>query len=132
MDTSRKLRMFKALVGMGFKEIEIGFLLYQKQISSFADNFIDNNLIPEDVTVQVLTQAREHLIDKTFEALSDVSLQYYTFITQFQHYNEESYLIRIERCKKNSIDGAQMVFDRLTNYKRQTPTTVFTGKFYRN
>ena len=70
MDTSRKLRMFKALVAMGFKEIEIGFPSASETDFQFCRYLIENELIPQDVTVQVLTQAREHLIDKTFEALS--------------------------------------------------------------
>ena len=63
MDTSRKLRMFKTLVSMGFKEIEIGFPSASDTDFQFCRHLIDNKLIPDDVTVQVLTQAREHLIN---------------------------------------------------------------------
>ena len=69
MDTTRKLRMFETLVSMGFKEIEIGFPSASDTDFQFCRHLVDKQLIPDDVTVQVLTQAREHLIDKTFEAL---------------------------------------------------------------
>ena len=69
MDAERKLAMFKLLVKIGFKEIEIGFPSASQTEFDFVRKLIDENLIPEDVTVQVLTQAREPLIRRTFEAL---------------------------------------------------------------
>jgi 2-isopropylmalate synthase len=69
MGLDRKLRMFDALVGMGFKEIEVGFPSASQTDFDFLRHLIDNNKIPADVTVQVLTQAREELIRRTFEAL---------------------------------------------------------------
>lgn len=72
MDVDRKLRLFKTLVEIGFKEIEIGFPSASQIEFDFARKLIEENLIPEDVTVQVLTQAREHLIRRTFEALEGV------------------------------------------------------------
>ncbi len=133
MDTSRKLRMFKALVGMGFKEIEIGFPSASETDFQFCRYLIDNNLIPEDVTVQVLTQAREHLIDKTFEALSGCKsaiLHLYNSVSTLQRrvvFNQDR-----EGVKKIALDGAQMVFDRLnklqeTNLQLQYSPESFTG-----
>ncbi|MDH5856092.1 2-isopropylmalate synthase [Lampropedia aestuarii] len=72
MDMDRKLRMFKTLVAIGFKEIEIGFPSASQVEFDFTRKLIEENLIPDDVTVQVLTQAREHLIERTFEALQGV------------------------------------------------------------
>jgi len=72
MDIARKLRMFQALVKIGFKEIEIGFPSASQVEFDFLRKLIDENLIPEDVTVQVLTPAREPLIRRTFEALTGV------------------------------------------------------------
>lgn len=72
MDMDRKLRMFKTLVEIGFKEIEIGFPSASQVEFDFTRKLIEENLIPDDVTVQVLTQAREHLIQRTFEALQGV------------------------------------------------------------
>ncbi|HZY18308.1 MAG TPA: 2-isopropylmalate synthase [Ramlibacter sp.] len=69
MDIPRKLRMFQALVRIGFKEIEVGFPSASQVEFDFLRKLIDENLIPEDVTIQVLTQAREPLIRRTFEAL---------------------------------------------------------------
>jgi len=69
MDIARKLRMFQALVDIGFKEIEVGFPSASQVEFDFLRRLIDEDLIPADVTVQVLTQAREPLIRRTFEAL---------------------------------------------------------------
>ncbi len=69
MDIPRKLRMFKALVDIGFKEIEVGFPSASQVEFDFIRKLIDDNLVPDDVTIQVLTQAREPLIRRTFEAL---------------------------------------------------------------
>ena len=69
MDAARKLRMFQTLVKIGFKEIEIGFPSASQTEFDFVRQLIDGNLIPDDVTVQVLTQAREPLIRRTFESL---------------------------------------------------------------
>lgn len=69
MDIPRKLRMFQALVKLGFKEIEVGFPSASQVEWDFLRKLIDEDLIPEDVTIQVLTQAREELIRKTFESL---------------------------------------------------------------
>lgn len=69
MDIARKLRMFDTLVKIGFKEIEIGFPSASQVEFEFVRKLIDDRLIPDDVTIQVLTQAREPLIRRTFEAL---------------------------------------------------------------
>ncbi len=69
MDIERKLRMFKLLVRLGFKEIEIGFPSASQTEFDFVRRLIEDDLIPADVTVQVLTQAREALIRRTFEAM---------------------------------------------------------------
>lgn len=69
MDIPRKLKMFEMLVKIGFKEIEVGFPSASQTEFDFLRRLIDEDLIPEDVTIQVLTQAREPLIRRTFEAL---------------------------------------------------------------
>jgi len=69
MDSGRKMRMFDALVQMGFKEIEVGFPAASQTDFDFVRKLIDEDLIPEDVTIQVLTQSREHLIRRTFESI---------------------------------------------------------------
>jgi 2-isopropylmalate synthase len=70
MDAERKLRMFRLLVKLGYKEIEIGFPAASQTDFDFVRKLIEQDMIPDDVTVQVLTQAREPLIRRTFEALS--------------------------------------------------------------
>ena len=69
MDMARKLRMFETLVDIGFKEIEVGFPSASQTEFDFIRKLIDEDLVPDDVTIQVLTQAREPLIRRTFEAL---------------------------------------------------------------
>lgn len=72
MNVEEKKEMFKLLVDMGFKEIEIGFPSASETEYKFLRALVEENLIPDDVTIQVLTQAREHLIKKTFESLVGV------------------------------------------------------------
>ncbi|MEO0011596.1 MAG: hypothetical protein RIQ39_1185, partial [Actinomycetota bacterium] len=70
MDTPRKLAMFKLLVAMGYKEIEVGFPSASQTDFDFVRKIIDEDLIPDDVIIQVLTQAREPLIRRTYEAIA--------------------------------------------------------------
>lgn len=72
MSLEEKLEFFKVLVEIGFKEIEVGFPAASETEYEFCRTLIEQNLIPDDVTIQVLTQAREHIIAKTFEALKGV------------------------------------------------------------
>src|SRR5215467_10297304 len=69
MSPERKRRMFALLVSMGYKEIEVGFPSASQADYDFVRQLIEEDLIPEDVTIQVLTQCREHLIERTFESL---------------------------------------------------------------
>jgi hypothetical protein len=70
MDPVRKLRMFQTLVAMGFKEIEVGFPSASQTDFDFVRQLIEDDLIPDDVTIQVLTQCREELIERTYESLA--------------------------------------------------------------
>ncbi|MEW5833143.1 MAG: 2-isopropylmalate synthase [Campylobacterota bacterium] len=72
MNLDQKLELFTLLLKLGFKNIEVGFPSASKVEFDFLRTLVDQKLIPGDVTIQVLVQAREHLIDKTFEALSGV------------------------------------------------------------
>ena len=69
MDGQRKLRMFKTLVDMGFKEIEVGFPAASQTDFDFVRKIIEADLIPKDVSIQVLTQARAELIERTYESV---------------------------------------------------------------
>ena len=68
MTPDRKRRMFDLLVSMGYKEIEVGFPSASQTDYDFLRELIDEGAIPDDVVIQVLTQSREHLIERTFEA----------------------------------------------------------------
>ncbi|WP_309102641.1 2-isopropylmalate synthase [Microbacterium sp.] len=70
MSPERKRVMFELLVGMGYKEIEVGFPSASQTDFDFVRQLIEEDLIPDDVTIQVLTQAREHLIERTYEAIA--------------------------------------------------------------
>ena len=70
MDVARKLKMFQTLVDIGFKQIEVGFPSASQIEFDFIRKLIDDDLVPDDVTIQVLTQAREPLIRRTFESLA--------------------------------------------------------------
>ncbi len=69
MSPERKLEMFKLLISMGYKEIEVGFPSASQTDFDFVRLLIEDNWIPEDVTIQVLTQARDHLIERTYESI---------------------------------------------------------------
>ena len=70
MSLDEKLDFFNLLVKIGFKEIEVGFPAASETEYTFLRTLIEKNMIPDDVTVQVLTQSREHIIRKTFDALT--------------------------------------------------------------
>src|SRR5689334_16595222 len=70
MSPQRKRRMFDLLVRMGYKEIEVGFPAASQTDFDFIRSLVEEDLVPDDVTIQVLTQAREELIERTCESLS--------------------------------------------------------------
>ena len=112
MDTPRKLAIFKLLVAMGYKEIEVGFPSASQTDFDFVRKIIDEDLIPDDVIIQVLTQAREPLIRRTYEAIKG-SKQAIVHL-----YNSTSTLQRRvvfgldkEGIKKIATDGAQICLD---------------------
>ena len=72
MSLDEKLEFFKLLVDIGFKEIEVGFPAASETEYKFLRTLIEKDMIPDDVTIQVLTQSREHIIRKTFESLEGV------------------------------------------------------------
>ena len=132
MSLEEKLEFFKLLVKIGFKEIEIGFPAASETEYTFLRTLIEENLIPDDVTVQVLTQSREHIIRKTFEALSGVK-------NAIVHlYNSTSVAQReqvFKKSKKEIIDiavkGAEL-FNKISaemgvNYRYEYSPESFTG-----
>ena len=81
MSLEEKLEFFVFLCKLGFKEIEVGFPAASETEYLFLRRLIEDNLIPDDVTIQVLTQAREHIIKKTFESLDGAKPVSYTHLT---------------------------------------------------
>ena len=115
MDTPRKLAMFKLLVEMGYKEIEVGFPSASQTDFDFVRKIIEDGLIPDDVVIQVLTQAREPLIRRTYEAIKG-SKQAIVHL-----YNSTSTLQRRvvfgldkDGIKKIATDGAQLCLDLIS------------------
>jgi 2-isopropylmalate synthase len=109
MSPERKRIMFDLLVRMGFKEIEVGFPSASQTDFDFVRSLIDENLIPEDVTIQVLTQAREHLIKRTYESIRGAKRAIVHF------YNSTSVLQREvvfrsdrEGIKQIALEGARL------------------------
>jgi 2-isopropylmalate synthase len=110
MDAERKLRIFDLLVGLGFKEIEIGFPSASQTDFDFCRGLIEMGRIPPDVTVQVLTQAREHLIERTFEALRGARraiVHIYNSTSTVQR--ELVFKLDREGVKKIAVDGALLL-----------------------
>ena len=117
MGLDEKVRFFKMLVDMGFKEIEVGFPAASDTEYNFLRTLIDKNMIPSDVTVQVLTQCRDHIIRKTFEALEGAP----NAIVHF--YNSTSVAQREQVFKKSkeeimeiAVDGAKLVKELAEEY----------------
>ena len=107
---SEKLEYFKMLIEIGFKEIEVGFPAASDTEYQFIRALIERNMIPDDVTIQVLTQAREHIIKKTFEAVKGaphaiVHLYNSTSVAQ----REQVFKKDKEEVKKIAVDGAVLL-----------------------
>ncbi|MGB1182302.1 MAG: 2-isopropylmalate synthase [Candidatus Puniceispirillaceae bacterium] len=134
MDSLRKMRMFKTLVKMGFKEIEVGFPSASDTDFNFLRELIDGGHVPDDVTIQVLTQAREHLIDRTIESLEGAPhaiLHLYNSTSTLQRrvvFNADE-----AGVKAIAVDGAKMVADSIgklgsdTALRLQYSPESFTG-----
>ena len=110
MSLEQKVEFFKLLVQIGFKEIEVGFPAASETEYEFLRTLIEQNLIPEDVTIQVLTQAREHIIRKTFEAVKGapkaiVHVYNSTSVSQ----REQVFKKSKEEILKIAVDGAALL-----------------------
>ena len=132
MDLNEKLEFFKLLVDIGFKEIEVGFPAASETEYAFLRALIDQRLIPDDVTVQVLTQSREHIIKKTFDALKGcknaiVHLYNSTSVAQ----REQVFRKSKAAVRKIAVDGAEL-FNKIAaemgvNYRYEYSPESFTG-----
>ncbi|MFZ4123725.1 MAG: 2-isopropylmalate synthase [Candidatus Planktophila sp.] len=131
MDTPRKLAMFKLLVAMGYKEIEVGFPSASQTDFDFVRKIIEEGLIPDDVIIQVLTQARQPLIERTFESIKGAKQAIVHL------YNSTSTLQRRvvfgldkEGIKKIATDGAQMCLDLVSTIPETKVSFEYSPESY--
>lgn len=132
MNLGEKIDFFKMLVSVGFKEIEVGFPAASETEYDFLRALIEQDLIPDDVTVQVLTQARPHIIKKTFEAVKGCKhaiIHVYNSTSLAQR--EQVFKKSRDEIKQIAIDGAQMLLDLTKqdggNYQFEYSPESFTG-----
>ncbi|WP_298844767.1 2-isopropylmalate synthase [uncultured Clostridium sp.] len=126
MNVDEKVKLFKLLLDIGFKEIEVGFPSASNTEYQFLRKLIEDNLIPGDVTIQVLTQSREHLIKKTFEALKGAKKAIVHL------YNSTSVIQRrvvFHKSKQEIIDIGVMGAKLLMKYKDKYPETDFSFEY---
>lgn len=117
MVVEEKIEFFNLLVKLGFKEIEIGFPSASQIEYDFLRQLVDRNLIPDDVTVQVLTQCREHLIERTFESLKGIKraiVHIYNSTSTLQR--DVVFHMSQEEIKQIAIDGTKMVKKYMKDY----------------
>ena len=117
MVVEEKVEMFNLLVKMGFKEIEIGFPAASQIEFDFLRQLVERKLIPDDVTVQVLTQCREHLVKRTFEALQGIKravVHIYNSTSALQR--DVVFHMDREEIKQIALDGVTMVKDCMKDY----------------
>ena len=117
MSLEEKLEYYKVLLDVGFKEIEVGFPAASETEYEFLRTLIDNNMIPEDVTVQVLTQCREHIIRKTFDACKGAPsaiIHFYNSVSVAQR--EQVFKMSREEIKQIAVDGAKLVKKLASEY----------------
>ena len=118
MSLEEKLEYYKVLLEVGFKEIEVGFPAASETEYEFLRTLIDNNMIPNDVTVQVLTQCREHIIRKTFDACKGAPsaiIHFYNSTSVAQR--EQVFKKSKEEIKQIAVDGAKLVKKLASEYE---------------
>ena len=118
MSLEEKLEYYKVLLEVGFKEIEVGFPAASETEYEFLRTLIDNDMIPEDVTVQVLTQCREHIIRRTFDACKGAPsaiIHFYNSVSVAQR--EQVFKMSKGEIKKIAVDGAKLVKQLASEYE---------------
>lgn len=130
MSVDQKLKLWQELVNIGFKTIEIGFPSASQPEFDFTRRLIEENRIPDDVTVQVLVQAREHLIERTYEALKGVKkavIHVYntTSVVQRENVFEKSK----DEIKAMAVQGAKWVQEYAEKAARENPETEWVFQY---
>ena len=131
MDTPRKLAMFKLLVAMGYKEIEVGFPSASQTDFDFVRKIIEEDLIPDDVIIQVLTQAREPLIRRTYEAIKgakQVIVHLYNSTSTLQR--RVVFGLDKDGIKKIATDGAQICLDLVASVPETKVSFEYSPESY--
>jgi 2-isopropylmalate synthase len=131
MDTPRKLAMFKLLVAMGYKEIEVGFPSASQTDFDFVRKIIEEDLIPDDVIIQVLTQAREPLIRRTYEAIKgakQVIVHLYNSTSTLQR--RVVFGLDKDGIKKIATDGAQICLDLMASVPETKVSFEYSPESY--
>ena len=126
MSLEEKLAFFKLLCEVGFKEIEVGFPAASETEYEFCRTLIEKNLIPDDVTIQVLTQSREHIIAKTFEAIDGakhavVHLYNSTSVSQ----REQVFKKEKDEIVKIAVTGAKLCLEYKKESERKDHVRIF-------
>lgn len=115
MNPEKKLEFFKMLVRIGFKEIEVGFPSASQDDYDFVRRLIEEGHIPDDVTISVLTQARQHLIDKTVESLRGTKRALlHLYVATSDLHGEIVFTRSREEVKAMAVEGTRMVREALT------------------
>ncbi|MBQ3049481.1 MAG: 2-isopropylmalate synthase [Oscillospiraceae bacterium] len=118
MSLEEKLEYYKVLLEVGFKDIEVGFPAASETEYEFLRTLIDNNMIPDDVNIQVLTQCREHIIRKTFEACKgapNAIIHFYNSVSVAQR--EQVFKKSKEEIKQIAVEGAELVKKLAAEYE---------------
>ena len=132
MSLEEKLEFYKMLVKIGFKEIEVGFPAASDTEFAFLRRLVEDDLIPDDVTVQVLTQAREHIIKKTFESLDGVkNAIVHVYNSTSVPQREQVFHKSKEEIKKIAVEGANLLAELTAkagaDYRFEYSPESFTG-----
>lgn len=122
MNLEEKLEYFKTLIDVGFKEIEVGFPSASETEYEILRTLIDGNYIPDDVTIQVLVQARPHLIKKTFEAIDgakNVIVHFYNSTSTLQR--KVVFKTDMDGVIQIAVDGARLIYQLTEEEKKRHP-----------
>lgn len=122
MNLEEKLEYFKTLIAVGFKEIEVGFPSASETEYEILRTLIDGHYIPDDVTIQVLVQARPHLIKKTFEAIDgakNVIVHFYNSTSTLQR--KVVFKTDMDGVIQIAVDGARLIYELTEEEKKRHP-----------
>ncbi|AQU81982.1 MULTISPECIES: 2-isopropylmalate synthase [unclassified Halomonas] len=131
MDQERKQRLFDRLLKIGFKEIEVGFPSASQTDFDFVRSLIEQDKIPEDVTIQVLTQARPHLIERTFEALKGVkNAIVHVYNATDPMFRRVVFNVDKTECIQIAVDATAQIRDLMTAHPETNWTFQYSPELF--